>query len=258
MTGQLRCWHNVGTCIFRGTIAATASAAAHLGHYGGVHVAGEGARGVPEHLLHDLDVHPGREAERGAAVPQVVKPDGRQPRLAHQHPEVLGDKVIMAAVGRQAVSPETAIRWARRAARGEDISAVGLLSAGTARHVEAPGDTNLAGRIVSILTQILGGHGRQQVTEPDEADPSLAGLRASGVSWGDGGGGRAAPLRPGPLIFDNQTRASAELSDEEDQPAVSSRDQARGREAAASPATSRRPGGSRISDTRAAPRAALR
>lgn len=32
--------------------------------------------------------------------------------------------------------------------------------------------------------------------------------------WGDGGGGHVA-YRPGPLIFDNQTRASAELSDEE-------------------------------------------
>ena len=148
------CWHEP---VFRGTIAATAAAISGTTEVFTSRVKADVLR--PSISCTILMSTPGREAERGAAVPQVMEPDRRQPRLADQDPEVLGDKVIMAAVGRQAVSPETAIRWARRAARGEDISAVGLLSAGTARHVEAHSNANLAGQIMSILTQILEGMG---------------------------------------------------------------------------------------------------
>src|SRR5437868_10285632 len=49
---------------------------------GGVGVGGEHDAGVPEHLLHTLQFHRGRQGEGGCAVAQVVQPDRRQPCLA--------------------------------------------------------------------------------------------------------------------------------------------------------------------------------
>jgi hypothetical protein len=43
-----------------------------------VGVGGDGAGGMAEHVLHDLDVDAGSKRERRGSVPQVVQPDRRQ------------------------------------------------------------------------------------------------------------------------------------------------------------------------------------
>ena len=63
---------------------ATFSAAvrATVGQDRGVGVGGQHDAGVAEHVLHDVQVHPGGQGQRGRAVPKVVQPDRRQPGLA--------------------------------------------------------------------------------------------------------------------------------------------------------------------------------
>lgn len=112
--------------------------------------------------------------------------------------------LIMAAVRRGALTEDAAVRWARRAARGEDIRAgVSMLTDGTApEQIRAHSGAQVANQIMTLLQPVLsGGWPAPEGTTDIERDPSLAQLWPPGV-WDDGGPGHGT-YSPEPPVYED-------------------------------------------------------
>jgi hypothetical protein len=79
--------------------------------------------------------------------------------------------LIAAAVADGRLSPESALKWARRAARGEDISYISQLASYRPAQISAASQGQLMQQIVDALTALVPG-----AADPDDVDPEYLGL----------------------------------------------------------------------------------
>jgi hypothetical protein len=125
---------------------------------------------------------------------------------------------IMAAARRGAISPQSALRWARRAAAGEDVSIVASLAAprGVAdenRRALAASPT-LAAQILDTLTAILDAVTGGQASAASDVPPEWPSLFPPGT-WQQPGtmqGPGHYPAVNKPLVYDGGSQQPREVS----------------------------------------------